>query len=151
MPCKVQVLRSAQDDKAARTPRDNSRGREATDSDFLKVRRRVQKVIARIIEDPVERPLGLHTEHLVDPAECEVVTPPGLVATWIREPRLQADALYECRRLPRGRHRIIRCCRPRIGRPRTNVQEPRQSVCDLPHCQAADVAIVPKIGSVAAS
>src|SRR5512144_2555502 len=38
-------------------------GRNQARSDRLEVRRRIEEVVARIIEDPVERAVGLDAEH----------------------------------------------------------------------------------------
>src|SRR5215204_2423986 len=88
-----------------------ARRRNQRRSDRLEVRGRVEEIVSGVIEDPVERALGLDAEHLVDAAQREVMAAAGLVTSGVHEPWLRADALYECRRLPRGRHRL-----PRPGR-----------------------------------
>src|SRR5690349_21875281 len=77
-------------------------------SDDFEVRRRVQVIFPRVIDDAVEGPTALDAKHLVDAAEREVVTATRFVAAGIRQPRPHADALDEGRRLPRGRHQIGR-------------------------------------------
>src|SRR5919202_668126 len=64
----------------------------------------VQVVLAGVVDDPVERAVGLDPEQLVDLAERQVVASAWLIAAWIGEPRAQADALDECRRLPARGH-----------------------------------------------
>ena len=67
----------------------------------------VEKIVPRIVEDPVEGAIGFDAEHLVDAAEREVVAASGLVTPRIDEPRTHTDALDECRRLLGGRHRLF--------------------------------------------
>src|SRR5215212_4152521 len=68
------------------------------------VRDRVQVVLAGVVDDPVERTVRLNPQTLVDLPECQIVTAAGLVAAGVRQPRLDADALHQRRRLP-GRRR----------------------------------------------
>src|SRR5204863_4457193 len=78
-----------------------ARRRNQRSSDRLEVRRRIEKVVARVVEDPVERSVRLDAQHLIDAAKREVVAAAGLVTAGVHEPCLHADALNECRRLPR--------------------------------------------------
>ena len=63
-----------------------ARGRNQRLSDRLEVRRRIEEVVARIVEDAVERAVRFDAEHLVDAAEREVVTAAGLVTSRVDEP-----------------------------------------------------------------
>src|SRR6185503_17714623 len=61
----------------------------------LEVRDRVQEILARIVDDPVERPAPFDAKHLVDAAQREVMGAPVLVAARILQPGADADALNE--------------------------------------------------------
>src|SRR5687768_12988647 len=147
-----------------------TRRRNQDRSDRPEVRRGIQEVVAGVIEDPVERAIGFDAEHLVDAAEREVVAAAGLVTSRVDEPWLHADALYECRWLPGGRHGLPRRERSAGGRRRRIVQEARHDrrrcvLLSAPlrsratsslaaaqrHAHAAEEASSPKSGSLSGS
>src|SRR5215218_1031105 len=113
-----------------------ARHRNQRRSDRLEVRGGVEEIVSRIVEDPVERTIGLDAEHLVDAAECEIMAAAGLVTPRVDEPWSHTDALYECRRLPRGRHWL-----PRRGL--TEIQRRRRGARGSPQAVGASPAAGP--------
>ena len=80
------------------------RSSQGASSDHTEVRRRIQVVSARVVDQSQERSLGFDLDHLVDLAQSKVMTTAGLVTSRICQPWLHADALHESGRLPSGRH-----------------------------------------------
>src|SRR6185503_7952144 len=75
------------------------------------MRHRVEIILARVIDDPVERPAALDPERFVDLTEREIMAAAGLVASWIDEPGFRAHAFQQSCRLPGSR----RHCRPHVS------------------------------------
>src|SRR5436189_5976729 len=70
------------------------------------MRHRIEKILARVVHDAVERAFPLDALHLVDLPEGEVVTAAGLIAAGKGEPRTRADALDQRRWLPGDRRHL---------------------------------------------